>query len=240
MNTDTYKLKKKYNIELLESDEEFRYINKSKDVYVSNYGRFYKCPFIDKRGNYQNARWLEVRYNDSKDRLDITIPLKDGQSRIFCAAQLVADYFLESNNNFKFIDYKDNDSTNIYVNNLFYKSKHRHRNPIDISNISDEPKIDKRRKEYKPKKVPYYNQPIWYAILSPIGFFPSTLEDAANHFNISIKDILDCVNNSDKCGYIDNIGSFRSPNLEDCKHRVYFTLINPYEKKNLKYELHGQ
>lgn len=232
MNDDTKKLLE-YEIEL-EDNEEFKYIPKSKEVYVSNCGRFFKLECTDHLGRNWPSRWIYPRFNPAKNILNVTIPLLDGQSRVYNAATLVAEAFLDNPEHFKFVAFKNGDSTDIYIDNLTWASKKRK----DVKK-SKEKKIDRRTKEYRKKRVPYYDQEVWFADLSPNCWRYGTLEFASQFYHTTINEILNVCNNENKMGYIDNISQFSNYKGNGKYYPVYFSLRDPY-KKELKYELHGQ
>lgn len=78
---------------------------------LSNTGKFRN----KKTGHVLNTSWI-VR--------TVTLPMKDGGRKSFCIHILVANAFLPPDHSKPFVGFKDGNSQNCHVNNLFWTNKH--------------------------------------------------------------------------------------------------------------------
>lgn len=208
----------KYNydeFDLLE-DEIWKPIDGFKDHYISNKGRFFReARTINGRTN--KARFLKIKKHNKNNTMVVSLLIQPGNiSREKNVARLLLEHFVDNPDHFKNIGFKDNDFTNINLDNLEWSSKARIYEP--------------KTRVIKRKKRPlYYQQPIW---VKDFGWEKwETLEDVSKTYNIKITDILDVTNNKDLKGIIKGISRIAKG------YDVEFSFNFPYPP--LKYELHG-
>lgn len=231
---DTDKLIMEYGsagFDLMDDDEEFKYISHSKGYYVSTLGRVFKelTKGVDGRNSY--PKFLTPKTNKKTGRVEFNIVYLDNPSKsVRCdLIKVMAECFIPNPNGFKYVIVIDGNEENTIVSNLKWSSKRK--TPI----IKSKPSSPKKR-------LPYYDQYVW---VKDFGWRRYTLEDASNVYNIPITDILDVTNNENKTGIIENISWLN----RDTKHKnmvpntskgiwepapphlfdVIFTLITPKE-----------
>lgn len=212
-----------YKINLIDLDEEFKYIRDSKGYYVSNYGRVFKEAHT-MNGKTYKGKFISRQWSEQRKRFSVNITNKDTGKSTYCTLSLlVAEYFIPNPEHYSHIRFKDKDPSNVIWTNIEWVSK------------------TQGAGEKKSKKSLYHDQYIW---VDDFGWARYTLERASQIYKIDITDILDITNNKNKTGIIPNISYLNKNNgmvydtgkgvWEKVKPGVFdvtFTFITPEQCK---------
>lgn len=192
MNEITKKITETYGYDLVAKDEEFIYIEDTRNYYISNYGRVFKDKYIapdQKRNN--NERFCKVFFKRGYKIVYITF--KNGDTKDRRISVLMANAFLPNPDHFKFVNYKDGNPENCVLHNIEWASRQKPLHIVESKKVHSNPNTDKPF---------YYDQYVW---VYDFGWRRYTNEEAANFYNIKISQILDVTNNPEKTGVIENI-----------------------------------